>query len=171
MKTINVEAAYKACESGAVLVDVRSQGEFRACHATGAICIPLDELKNNSDELEMLIGESEKILLICQSGKRASSAYEFLRESYEHDFQVVDGGTDAWVAADLPVEKGKGAISIERQVKIGAGSIVLVGSLLGFFVCDWFMLIPIFVGSGLTVAGITDFCGMGLLLAKMPWNK
>jgi rhodanese-related sulfurtransferase len=83
----------------------------------------------------------------------------------------VTGGTEAWVDAELPVARGKKAISLERQVRIVAGLLVLTGSLLGMFVSRWFMGLPAFVGAGLTFAGITDTCGMAMILARMPWNQ
>jgi len=83
----------------------------------------------------------------------------------------VEGGTQAWDQAGLPVVRGKKTISLERQVRIAAGTLVLVGSLLGAFVSPWWIGLAAFVGAGLVFAGITDTCGMGLLLARMPWNQ
>ena len=84
---------------------------------------------------------------------------------------VVDGGTDLWDKIGLPVERGKSVISLERQVRIVAGSLVFAGTLLGAFVNLYLLIIPGVVGAGLVFAGVTDRCGMGLLLARMPWNK
>jgi rhodanese-related sulfurtransferase len=85
---------------------------------------------------------------------------------------VVEGGTLAWIAANLPVTRSAvKMISLERQVRIAAGSLVLIGVLLGWFVHRGFYGLAAFVGAGLVFAGITDFCGMGLLLAKLPWNR
>ena len=83
----------------------------------------------------------------------------------------VEGGTAAWEAAGLPVVRGKKTISLERQVRIAAGVLVLVGSALGYFVHPYFIGVAAFVGAGLTFAGVTDTCGMGMLLARMPWNQ
>jgi rhodanese-related sulfurtransferase len=84
----------------------------------------------------------------------------------------IEGGTAAWISAGLPVERRNvRAIALERQVRIAAGSLVLIGSLLAMFVHLALIAIPIFIGSGLVFAGITDFCGMGMLLARMPWNQ
>ena len=84
---------------------------------------------------------------------------------------MVEGGTKAWEAAGLPVVRGKGVISIERQVRIGAGAFVLLGLGLGIWVAPIWFILSAFVGAGLIFAGISDWCGMGLLLAKMPWNQ
>ena len=83
----------------------------------------------------------------------------------------VDGGTKAWAEAGLPVVRGQKAISLERQVRIVAGSLVLIGIVLGFLVHQSLFGLAAFAGAGLLFAGITDTCGMGLLLARMPWNQ
>lgn len=85
---------------------------------------------------------------------------------------VVEGGTQGWVAAGLPVVSlGKKSISIERQVRIGAGILVLLGIVLGFMVHPGFFVLSGFIGAGLVFAGVTDWCGMALLLARAPWNR
>ena len=85
---------------------------------------------------------------------------------------LVEGGTAGWVRAGLPVEMQAGAsISLERQVRIVAGALVLIGTLLGFFWNRFLLGLPAFVGGGLLFAGLTDTCGMGMLLARMPWNR
>ena len=83
----------------------------------------------------------------------------------------VEGGTLACEAAGLPVVRGKKAISLERQVRIAAGFLVLVGAVLALTVHPYFAGLSAFVGAGLMFAGITDTCGMGMLLARMPWNQ
>ena len=83
----------------------------------------------------------------------------------------VEGGTSAWDEAGLPVERGKEAVSLERQVRIAAGFLVFVGTTLGVVHHEYWLGIPAFVGAGLMFAGITDTCGMGMMLAKMPWNQ
>jgi hypothetical protein len=62
-------------------------------------------------------------------------------------------------------------MSLERQVRIAAGSLVLLGVALGAFVSQWLYGLSAFVGAGLVFAGLTDTCGMGMLLARMPWNR
>jgi hypothetical protein len=98
-------------------------------------------------------------------------ACEKLSRSGAQNVFVVDGGTDAWEQAGLPVVRGKKAVSLERQVRITAGSIVAVGSVLAAFVHPWFWILPAFIGSGLVFSGVTDTCGMGMVLARMPWNR
>jgi len=171
MSTITTNEALNMLSAGALLIDVRSHGEYRSIHAKNARCFPLDKLQKKVDEIEPLIEPFSNILLICQSGNRAKTAYDILNKRFNKNFFIIEGGTSAWVENDLPIIKGKGTITIERQVRIFAGSIILMGSLLAIFISKWFFLIPALVGAGLLNAGITNWCGMGLLLAKMPWNK
>ena len=152
-------------------VDVRSPAEYEAVHAKGAKLYPLDELDPKRVSAELGVSAETPVVLLCAGGNRARKAAEkFHAEGIPHCL-VVEGGTKAWDAAGLPVVRGKGAISIERQVRIGAGMMVLLGVLLGSWVDPlWFFLSGL-VGAGLIFAGITDWCGMGMLLAKMPWNQ
>ena len=88
------------------------------------------------------------------------------------DAYVVEGGLDAWRKAGLPVATDRRApLELQRQVQIGAGSMAFLGTLLGLLVSPWFFAIPLFVGGGLTVAGVTGFCGMAMLLMRAPWNR
>jgi rhodanese-related sulfurtransferase len=88
------------------------------------------------------------------------------------DCYIVQGGISAWGNAGLPVEKVRGApLEMQRQVMIAAGMLVLVGTLLSIFAAPMWIGLAIFVGAGLTFAGITGFCGMAHLLALMPWNR
>jgi rhodanese-related sulfurtransferase len=155
--------------TSAVLIDVRTPGEFRSLHATPAINLPLDSI--TPEVVSGAIDGASKVYVICQGGKRSQSACEKLTEAGMENLVNVEGGTTAWQAANLPTVEGKGAISIERQVRIAAGLLVFVGVLLGAFVNALWLILPGFVGAGLAFAGISDFCGMGLVLAKMPWNK
>ena len=153
------------------LIDVRSPAEYGAVHATGARLYPLDDLQPKKIAAELGISAQVPAVLLCAGGNRARKAAEkFHAEGIPHCL-VVEGGTKAWEAAGLPVVRGQGMISIERQVRIGAGTMVLLGVLLGSWVDPLWFLLSGFVGAGLIFAGITDWCGMGLLLAKMPWNQ
>ena len=113
------------------------------------------------------------VWVLCQSGGRAQRACAEIDASHELNVAVIEGGTAAWSAAGGPLERtpGRAVISLERQVRIAAGSLVLAGVTLGWFVHAGFFGLAAFVGAGLVFAGVTDFCGMGLLLAKMPWNR
>lgn len=150
------------------VIDVRTPMEFAEVHIPQARSVPLDELKPSSLQLQ----KDQPVYLLCRSGQRATKAADkFAKEGFSQPV-VVEGGTLAWIEASLPVTRGAvKVISLERQVRIAAGAIVLTGVLLARFVNFNFIWLSGFVGAGLIFAGITDFCGMGLLLAKMPWNK
>ena len=156
--------------TGALLLDVRSPAEFRSGRVRGAVNLPLEKV--TPDAVRALAGgSSSPVLLLCASGGRASIAAGKLKGSGLRTL-VVAGGTNSCRQAGLPIDKDVGGvISIERQVRIGAGAMVFAGVMLGTFVNPWFYALSGFVGAGLVFAGVTDFCGMGLLLARAPWNK
>ncbi|MEM6468450.1 MAG: rhodanese-like domain-containing protein [Planctomycetota bacterium] len=115
----------------------------------------------------------ERVLQLFESkGSRSEKAcQEFLDAGFTNVVSV-EGGTSAWDAAGLPVKRGKKAISLERQVRICAGLITLGGSVAAIVTGSAYLAgIPAFIGAGLTFAGVTDTCGMGMMLAKMPWNQ
>jgi len=151
------------------LFDVRTPAEFRNLHAEPARNVPLNKLDPRALMLARN-GSDRPIYLICHSGSRSRQACEkFFSNGYTGAVSV-EGGTQAWDAAGLPVVRGKKTISLERQVRIAAGSLVVLGSLLGWLVNPAFIALPALVGAGLIFAGVTDTCGMGMLLARMPWN-
>jgi rhodanese-related sulfurtransferase len=154
------------------LIDVRTPVEYAEVHAAGARLIPLDKL----DPKAVMSGRNgsadEPLFMICKSGGRSAKAVEDFRAAGFTNVISVEGGTAAWERAGLPVARGAAkVVSLERQVRIGAGSLVLLGVLLGWVVHPAFFGLSAFVGAGLVFAGVTDRCGMGLLLAKMPWNQ
>ncbi len=153
------------------LIDVRTSMEFAEVHVPQAQSIPLDEINPKDLVGSGRVRKDQPVYLLCRSGGRAAKAAEkFAREGFTQPI-VVAGGTLAWIGANLPVTRGPTkVISLERQVRIAAGLLVLLGILLGWFVHRDFFGLSAFVGAGLVFAGITDFCGMGLLLAKLPWN-
>jgi rhodanese-related sulfurtransferase len=152
-------------------IDVRTPREFREVHVAQARNIPLDQL-DPAALIKIRNGSAgEPLYLICRSGSRGRQACEkFLQAGFSNVVNV-EGGTMACVEAGLPVVRGKKAVSLERQVRIGAGSLVLLGAVLGWFVHPAFIGLSAFVGAGLVLAGITDTCGMGMILARMPWNQ
>ncbi len=135
----------------------------------GSVLLPLSAL-DPSKVREMMSGKSAGYLL-CRSGGRAKQACEKLQAAGLDNLFVVEGGVDAWAAAGLPVNRGRATMSLERQVRIAAGFLVFTGSALGYFVNPTWIALPILVGSGLMFSGITNTCGMGMLLARMPWNN
>jgi rhodanese-related sulfurtransferase len=153
------------------LIDVRTPVEYRGLHAEHARNVPLDRLDPVALMQARNGSKDEPLYLICQSGSRGRQACEkFLAAGFTNVVNV-EGGTLAWTECGLPVVRGKKTISLERQVRIAAGLLVLVGALLGWLVHPAFIALSAFVGAGLVFAGITDTCGMALLLAQMPWNQ
>ena len=152
------------------LIDVRTPVEFREVHVEVARNVPLDQLDPAALMQARNGSTNEPLYVICRSGSRGQQACEkFLKAGFSNVVNV-EGGTLACVEAGLSVIRGKKAISLERQVRIAAGSLVLLGAGLGAFVHPAFMGLSAFVGAGLMFSGITDTCGMGMLLARMPWN-
>jgi len=170
MKTITPVELQKilTAQPSTPVIDVRTPVEFAEVHVPEAHNVPLDELKPDSLQLQ----KDQPVYLLCRTGGRATRAVDkFAREGFAQPI-LVEGGTLAWIEANLPVTRGIAkVISLERQVRIVAGSLVLIGAVLGWFVHRGFFGLSAFVGAGLVFAGITDFCGMGLLLGRMPWNK
>ncbi len=160
-----------AAENTAViLLDVRTPSEFSARRAVGARNIPLDAIPATIAEGKL--PKDASICVLCEKGGRAAIAAEHLLKAGHRDVHVVTGGTEAWASSGLPVEgTGRKSISIERQVRIGAGILVILGVAGGFLIHPGFFALSAFVGAGLVFAGITDWCGMGLLLARAPWNR
>lgn len=151
------------------LIDVRTAVEYREVHVPFARNVPLDRL----DPATIRQGRAtpdEPLYVVCRSGGRGRQACEKLLAAGLAVCNV-EGGTQAWADAGLPVVRGKKAVSLERQVRIAAGSLVLLGAALGWLVHPGFIGLSAFVGAGLVFAGVTDTCGMGLLLARMPWNR
>jgi rhodanese-related sulfurtransferase len=155
-------------QPSAPVIDVRTPVEFAEVHVPQARSVPLDELKPELLQFQ----KDQPVYLLCRSGQRATKAADkFSKDGFAQPV-VVEGGTLAWIEANLPVTRGQTrVISLERQVRIAAGAIVLTGVLLARFANFNFIWLSGFVGAGLIFAGITDFCGMGLLIAKLPWNK
>lgn len=160
------ELAERLSGPGAKLIDVRTPAEFREAHVTGATNVPLDRLRP-----EEFAGAEGALLVICQKGGRGAKACDRLGAAGVTDLHNVAGGTLACEAAGLSIQRGKKAISLERQVRIAAGSLVVLGTALGYTVHPAWLGLAGFVGAGLVFAGVTDTCGMGMLLAKAPWNQ
>jgi rhodanese-related sulfurtransferase len=151
------------------LIDVRTPAEHGEIHIPDSHLIPLDRL--DPAAVRFIAAQAEQCVLICRSGKRAMQAFQKLQAAGCGDLAILNGGITAWVSLGLPVNRGEKAISLERQVRIAAGLLVLTGVTFGTWMHPGFYGISAFVGAGLTFAGVTDWCGMAMLLAKMPWNQ
>lgn len=149
-------------------LDVRSAFEFNEAHIADSINIPIDMLMGKIDELSR---SGNSYIVLCRTGNRSPMAADMLIQSGIQSVRVMDGGITAWQKERLPVIKGVGGISLERQVRIIAGSAILTGIILANIVSPWFLGISIFVSCGLIYAGLSDNCLMGILLMKLPYNK
>ncbi len=150
------------------LIDVRSPAEFRELHVEGAQNIPLDQF----DPGQVARNSGQKtVYLLCKSGARSQQAQQRLLEAGFSQAYSVEGGTAACERAGLPVVRGKKAMSLERQVRIAAGALVLTGVILSWAAHPYLIGLSAFVGAGLVFAGVTDTCGMAMILMKMPWNR
>ncbi len=150
------------------VIDVREFSEFNSERIAEAQLMPLSNFEKHADEID----HSKPVYLMCRSGSRAKQAAEKLAKKGFTDIHIVEGGMAAWGSANLPIVKGGSKVwSLERQVRFAAGLIVLSGVVLGYFLTPYFYLLSGFVGAGLTFSGVTDTCGMAMVLARMPWNR
>lgn len=170
--SVSPRELHRLIAGGAVaeLLDVRAPGEFAAAHVPGARLIPLAQLDATAF-LKQRGADDKPIYILCQSGGRARRAIENFQRAGFNGCVLVEGGTQAWIDAGLPVERGESRVlPLMRQVQIAVGLVSVTGAALALAVHPWFMLIPLATGCGLLFAGITGFCGLAVLLAKMPWN-
>jgi rhodanese-related sulfurtransferase len=152
----------------AILVDVREASEYAGEHISGAKRISLSQF----DPLQIPQERGKNIVFYCQSQNRSQQAAKQLLAAGWTDIYELQGGLNAWKAANYPTQIDKNApISIMRQVQIVAGSLVVTGTILGAFVSPWFLILSGFVGSGLVFAGASNTCAMAMLLAKLPYNQ
>jgi rhodanese-related sulfurtransferase len=149
------------------LIDVRTTGEFEGGHISGAYNVPLDTLGEHREEIARV---AAPVVLICQSGARAAKAEDTLRTAGMTNIRILEGGMSAWSAANAPVRTVKERWGLERQVRLVAGSIVLVA----IVVSVWLpaaRFVAGAVGAGLTFAALSNTCAMGMVLSKLPYNR
>jgi len=152
------------------LLDVRTTPEYVNAHVPGAKLVPLNELSVQT--ILTWHKPGNPLYVICQGGERASKAIAMFERAGCDDCVLVEGGTQAWINAGLPVHQGaRSVLPILRQVQIAVGSIVAVGAILSLAANRWFAVVPLLLGCGLFFAGVTGTCGMALLLTRMPWNN
>jgi len=176
LKTVTCRELNELAGAGRIdLIDVRTPVEFREIHSVHARNVPLDSLDPQA-MMSARADADEPLYVICRSGGRAAKACEAFSAAGYKIVVNVEGGTNAWDEAGLPVIRGKKSVSLERQVRIAAGFLVFLGASLDFLYQGTSIGVAGiglsgFVGAGLMFAGITDTCAMGLLIAKMPWNQ
>jgi len=150
------------------ILDVRSALEFSQLHIEHSLNIPIDMISAKINELSQ---SRQNYLVLCHTGNRAAMAADMLIQSGIHTVKVMEGGIVRWQKEKLPVIKGQGGMSLERQVRLIAGSLVLLGIIMSWLLNWTFIFVSVFVSSGLIYAGLTDNCLMGMLLMKLPYNK
>jgi glyoxylase-like metal-dependent hydrolase (beta-lactamase superfamily II)/rhodanese-related sulfurtransferase len=150
------------------ILDVRSALEFSQVHIEHSLNIPIDMISAKINEMSQ---SKQNYLVLCHTGNRAAMAADMLIQSGIHTVKVMEGGIIRWQKEKLPVIKGQGGMSLERQVRLIAGSLVLLGIMMSWLLHWAFIFVSVFVSSGLIYAGLTDNCLMGMLLMKLPYNK
>jgi rhodanese-related sulfurtransferase len=152
----------------AQLIDVREPVEYACERLTAVRMMPLTQFP----QLAARLDQARPVYILCRSGNRARLAADQLMALGFADVYVVTGGLLACSEAGLPVEKGPSRMwPLERQVRLAAGLLVLIGAGAGALIHPAWYGLAAFVGAGLTFAGLTDTCAMGMLLARMPWNQ
>ena len=160
------QLADQLAEQRVKVIDVRDPMEFASGHIAGSLNVPLSRIT----QADLPKGP---LVLVCHSGNRSAQALaQLMQQGHPHPLVDLEGGIPAWQQADLPMRQLKNApLPLMRQVQIAAGSLVLLGLILGTWVAPAWILLSWFVGAGLVFAGISGFCGMARLLAAMPWNR
>ena len=155
--------------SGIQIVDVREPGEYASEHLKASKLVSLSGLDEGAAKI---FSKAKPLYVLCHSGNRACKAADRFEAMGFQDVRVLEGGLRSWVEAGRPVERGISKVwSLDRQVRFAAGSMVLVGVILSRTAHPYWIGLPAFVGAGLAFSGITDTCGMAMLLARMPWNR
>lgn len=150
------------------VLDVRTPGEFETAHIPGAYNVPLDMLREHRDEI--LAHLDQDVVLVCRSGQRAAQAEEALRSAGLTNVHILEGGVTSWEGKGFAMNRGRRRWDLERQVRLVAGAIVAVSVLVGAIVpgVQW---VAFAIGSGLMFAAVTNTCAMGMLLARLPFNR
>lgn len=171
LRTIDANTLKNWLDKGeAVIVDVREPGEHNAAHIPGSTLLPLGGV--NRSALPSA-ASGKKLVLHCKAGKRGGTACEkLLAEDPNLEIYNLEGGLDAWSGAGYAVAtSGRFFLPLDRQVQLTIGILVLLGVILGYAIHSGFFLLSGFVGLGLINAGLSGWCGMAILMAKMPWNQ
>lgn len=169
LKKIDAVSLKQLLDAGtAILIDIREADEYAREHIVGARLVPM----SGFDRHDLDRDHDKAVVFHCKSGNRtAANASRILAKGFAEAY-VLDGGIEGWKAAGLPVHREASApLELQRQVQLAAGSLVLIGVILGFTAHPWFFAISGFVGAGLMFAGATGTCGMAHLLMAMPWNR
>jgi rhodanese-related sulfurtransferase len=150
------------------VIDVRTPAEFESAHIPGSYNIPLDQLGEHREEIARHV--DDPVVLVCRSGARAEQAEQRLAAAGMDNVHVLEGGIVAWQSRSDEVVRGAQRWDLERQVRLVAGSLVLLG-ILGSLLVPGLQWLAAAVGAGLVIAALTNTCAMGALLAKLPYNR
>jgi len=170
VKNIDSKTLKKWLENNeAVIVDVREPAEHEAKKISGANLLPLANVCKDA----LPCYENKKLVLHCHGGKRSLSACQkLISEDPDLEIYNLEGGISAWSSQGCEIKtSGKFFLPLDRQVQLTIGFGVLIGSILGYLFSAKFFLLSGFFGAGLIFAGISGYCGLAILMAKMPWNK
>lgn len=168
LPSLSPTAARELIAEGALLVDIRGSDEHARERIAGARNMPIQSVRPES----FAVGEARAVIFHCRSGHRTQMNAPHLALCAGGHAYVLEGGLDAWKKAGLPVELNTShPLELQRQVQIAAGSLIVLGAILGAGLSPWFHLLSAFVGAGLVFAGVSGFCGMARLLMRMPWNR
>lgn len=161
------QAKERLDKGGWQVLDVRTPDEYKSMRMMPSVNIPMDSL---ASQLSQLTGD-KKWIVSCRSGNRATLAAGMLLAAGLQNFCVSKDSLNGWLKAGYPVVREKVPVSLERQVRMIAGGLVALGTVLAIFFSKWFLIIPLWVGCGLLYAGISNSCMMGMMLMKLPYNK
>lgn len=168
MKTIDCLTLKKRLDAESIrIVDVRSASEFASGHIPTAMNIPDDEVLGRLAD----IGSPDSLLFVCQSGMRSEIVCRKLSDRYP-EAVMLDGGTDTWIAAGQPVVKTSTASwSLERQVRLTVGTIVIIASILALTVSPLWAALCLFMAAGMVFAAVSNICLMAMGFKYLPWNN
>ncbi|WP_066269526.1 rhodanese family protein [Hydrogenophaga palleronii] len=168
LKPLSPQAAQALLNQGAVLVDIRGADEHARERIARARHVPMDRLQGGG----LSVDGATAVIFHCRSGNRTQVNAPTLAACAACDAYVLEGGLDAWKKAGLPVvTDASQPLELQRQVQIAAGSLIVIGAVLGATVSPWFHALSGFVGAGLVFAGASGFCGLARVLMRMPWNR
>ena len=167
---VNVQHVKQQLQAGndLVLLDVRTAAEFESVHIDGSLNVALDQIEQQRQQLSESL--KHPVVLVCRSGNRARQAAALLQHVNLPNLHILEGGIQAWQAANEPVKQGRQRWALDRQVRGLAGSIVLF-SMIGSLFWSPLRWVAAFMGAGLAYSALTDSCAMGMLLSKLPYNR
>lgn len=164
---LNVRTKNKAAMDETIIINVCTPAEYAEEHIANSLNIPLDQLPQRLQEVK----HYKHIYVHCRSGKRSLQASKILSENLHADVYNVEGGLLHWKESGFATKINTSRLPIMRQVFIAAALLLWLGLAGFYFVGEWALLLVGLVATGLLISGLTGWCGMAFLLAKMPWNR